>query len=290
MALDVRDGLERHASGGRRRAGAGGEPVQAGLRLGRAAPRQRQRHGRHPAHGRVLVRPVPEPQADPGPRGGSGEPRDGAWRTRARFRAPCGDFARIGRYRRLRTEVEAARMAPWARAAVAARARWRKRSPAVSSSPGARGGQALGLMCRSRRGAGTVICQRAPEPRQTVVHHQGRPREARVLVRRRPCPCRATGSTAPGAHRRSWGGVTACPSSSSASGATARRARSPPSSATVAPGAPSRRCEHAWKGLRGVGVSSRHEERDAGRPPQRVLAGVPPGRRGARAVRRGAGR
>ena len=53
------------------------EPVQAGLRLGRPAPRVGAGHGDHPAHRRVVVRPVPEPEADPGPGGRGGEPRDG---------------------------------------------------------------------------------------------------------------------------------------------------------------------------------------------------------------------
>ncbi|HUG37305.1 MAG TPA: DEAD/DEAH box helicase [Candidatus Limnocylindrales bacterium] len=63
------------------------------------------------------------------------------------FDAPCGDFSRIGRYRALRSEVEAAR--------AAAGSRGRRGGHAVmDAEPGRfvvvrrRGGQALGLLCK----------------------------------------------------------------------------------------------------------------------------------------------
>src|SRR5882724_1096561 len=63
------------------------------------------------------------------------------------YRAPCGDFDRIGRYRRLRTEVEATR-------AALGRGGRRSARTVADAEPGRfvlarrRGGQAVGLLCR----------------------------------------------------------------------------------------------------------------------------------------------
>ena len=73
----------RHDPGRGRTARAGAEPVQAGLRIRRAAPGDWTGHGDDPAHGRVVVRAVPEPQEDPGPRGRGREPGDGRERRPA---------------------------------------------------------------------------------------------------------------------------------------------------------------------------------------------------------------
>ena len=72
---------------------------------------------------------------------------DAALADAQRFAAPCGDFARIGRYRALRTEVESARAAQ-------GRAGRRGARSVAEAEPGRlvlvrrRNGQSLGLLCR----------------------------------------------------------------------------------------------------------------------------------------------
>src|SRR5439155_474224 len=67
------------------------EPVQARLRLRRAPPRHRRAARGPQAADRVVVRPVPEPQAHPRAGGGGPDPRGG----------PRGDQALRGAVRRL---------------------------------------------------------------------------------------------------------------------------------------------------------------------------------------------
>ena len=117
----------RHPARDRRLARADREPVQARLRLGGAPALDRRRaRGLAPAD-RVVVRAVPEPQAHPRGRERRREARALRSRRSGATPAPCGDFQRIGRYRRARHEVEVA--PPGARARrrrVAASARsWR---------------------------------------------------------------------------------------------------------------------------------------------------------------------
>src|SRR5207253_2508502 len=66
-----------HDARRRRPAGAGAEPVQAGLRLGRPPPRHGPGHGNDPAHRRVLVRPVPESKEELLPHGTTVQMKEG---------------------------------------------------------------------------------------------------------------------------------------------------------------------------------------------------------------------
>ena len=75
MALDVRDGLEDM----KRVVDGPPEPIVSQFKLGYGSVAlllgDRAGHGDHPAHGRVLLRPVPEHEEDPRARGRGQEPR-----------------------------------------------------------------------------------------------------------------------------------------------------------------------------------------------------------------------
>src|SRR5690242_14518158 len=89
IALDARDGLEDVL----RVVDGSPEPIESRFKLGGGADRHRRRAGGHPQAHRVVVRPVPEPQA---------HSRDGAGRARARAGAGRGAAVR-GAVRRLFT-------------------------------------------------------------------------------------------------------------------------------------------------------------------------------------------
>ena len=110
MALDVRDGLDDM----RRVVDGPPEPIASQFKLGYGSVAlllvDGQRPGDDPPHRRVVVRPVPEHEADPGARGRGAEPRDGGG-GRPRVRRA---LRRLLAHRPLpaaRAEVEAARMA-----------------------------------------------------------------------------------------------------------------------------------------------------------------------------------
>ena len=69
------------------------------------------------------------------------------------FRAPCGDFDRIGRYRRAPHRGGGDARRPAAAAAAAPRVRWRRRSPGGSCSSGAAAVRPSGSCAGSTRAA-----------------------------------------------------------------------------------------------------------------------------------------
>ena len=100
----------RSAQGRGRLAGADREPLQAGLRLSGRAHRHRRGHGRirrriESSFGQYQnLKRIREMEAEI-------RSLETALETRRGYTAPCGDFARIGRYRRARQEVDARRQA-----------------------------------------------------------------------------------------------------------------------------------------------------------------------------------
>ncbi len=286
MALDVRDGLDDM----RRVVDGPPEPIASQFKLGYGSVAlllsTGQRPGDDPAHRRVLVRPVPEPEAHPR----RSRPRWRAWRwrwtTRAAFTRPCGDFSRIGRYRQARAEVEAARMA---------RGRGGRRGRAAADAEPGR----LALVRRKSggqprphragwTGGATAISSSVLLPHGgTVQMKEGNVKRVFWQTPPHARPARL-GAAHPRPHRAD-GPPLGARADRAREEPGARGARSPRSSATAARGA--RRAAASRPGRASTaGAPARPEAGDARRLQQRLLAGVPPGRRGARALRRGAGR
>src|SRR6185295_7856704 len=194
------------------------------------------------------------------------------------FDAPCGDFARIGRYREVRSEVEVARMA---------RGRGGRRGPATRPGRGARAPRAGAAeergQPRAHRGGGPAAPSRphpgAAGPRRHRAD-EGRQREAGVLADAAPARAARLGAPHPRAHRADGAPV----------GARDDRAREEPRPRgrprrDRVPPLPVGLAEPVRAGLEGPrrgGPPARPEAGDARRLPQRVLAGVPPRGRGAR--------
>ena len=202
------------------------------------------------------------------------------------FTAPCGDFARIGRYRRVRAEVETAR-------AALGRGGRRAAHTVAEAEPGRfvvarrRGGQAVGLAAARGRPPPQGDRERAAAPRGGGAR-QGGPHQARVLGdASRAHPARlgaphpvAEGPARPGQRRRA-GGARA----RGRARRRPRRHRMPPLPVELpAPLRP------YVEGAREARDPARPQARDAGCPPQRLLGRVSPGGRGAGALRRRARR
>ena len=111
IALDARDGLPDLL----KVVDGSPEPIESRFKLGygsvAALIGTGAAAGRDPPADRVVVRPVPEPQAHPRDGGRDPRARDRRCEAARGYAAPCGDFARIGRYRRARQEVDARRQA-----------------------------------------------------------------------------------------------------------------------------------------------------------------------------------
>jgi len=90
-----------------------------------------------------------------------------------RYAAPCGDFARIGRYRALRAEIEARRRA------LGARARQSRERPAADLEPGRlvllrqRGGSGLGVVLGTHRLRGNRVLVDTLLPHGSVIRTKG---------------------------------------------------------------------------------------------------------------------
>ena len=254
IALDARDGLDDM----RRVVDGSPEPIVSQFKLGYGSVAlllvDAARTWRRSGAGRVLVRPVPEPQADPRAGGRGAEPRDGAG-------------GRPGLTRALR-RLRAHRPLPAARAEVEARAQARGRGgpPRARSAAEAEPGR-LALV-RRKSGADPGLVARGRPARHRVLLDVSCP-TAHVQLKEGNVKrvfwadaaartCRATGSGAPAALE-----PTRWPPSAvrRADGARAERRgprrRWPPSSAIAARGASRPRCEHAWKGIEGLSGGSR---------------------------------
>ncbi len=111
IALDARDGLEDVL----RVIDGAPEPVESQFKLGYGSVALLIATGAEPDGAppprRVVVRPVSEPQADSRARVRSDRSPSARRRASASTPRPCGEFERIGRYRRAREEVEQRRQA-----------------------------------------------------------------------------------------------------------------------------------------------------------------------------------
>ena len=206
------------------------------------------------------------------------------------FAAPCGDFSRIGRYRTLRAEVEARRRA-------AGRGGRRGEKSVIEAEPGR-------LAVVRRSGAPSLAVDPGPARHPRPPRARGRAAAAR---RRRPTQGRGHQAAAVGhaaSDRPSRSGTGR--SRPAPSRRPARRARRPRAAGAGARSAARDLAERDRvppvpvgldRPLRpGLARGGAAQRAGGAAPPGArlgagsLLAGVPPRRRGARAVRRGAGR